>query len=397
MKLVARWMLAVLCIAALAVVPSRADEPVAQGQKWPARRAVEGGGYGIVRELPAPHGLRSYRQNGPIAVPLRGVEREMAEALVGAEGLERAEAGSSGSFLFQPVRAEGAAPQPGPRHLVFMSATSGDRTSIRRTWFAVLEPEGEVRGAALLMPGLFGTPEPVLKLFTTRLRAEGWVVVRMMAQPSNFTDRRMFELSAALDLKQIAEFARDADDRAAECAYAVEAVFKFLEGETPALADRARIAVGMSGGAMTLPTVVAREPGRYAAAVMIAGGCDFLALTNETNYTMLVDAVRVQWTPEDPTPEQYRAIDGAYLAAVTLDSYHTALAMRGKPMLMIHGEYDAAVPSRLGDLLWERLGKPERWSEPAGHEEVFIKLPPRMDKIMEWVRAAAAVGPESGR
>lgn len=391
----ASWPLLVWCVAAMLYTAVLADEPAAL--KWPARLGAAEGTHGIVRELPAPHGLRSYRQVGPIAVPLRGVEREMAEALVGAEGLERAETGAAGSFLYQAVRAEGVEPGSGPRHLLFMSATAGERPAIRRTWFAVFEPQGERRGVALLMPGLFGTPEPVLKLFATRLRGDGWVVLRMMAQPSSFTDKRVFELSSALDREQIAEFARDADERAAECAYAVEGAFKFLEAETPALAGQPRIAVGMSGGAMTLPTVVAREPGRYSATVMIAGGCDFLALTNETNYTMLVDAVRIRWTPEEPTPEQYKAVDEAYLAAVSLDSYHTALAMRGTSMLMIHGEHDAAVPARLGDLLWERLGRPERWSEPAGHEEVFIKLPPRMDKIMEWVRSAATAKAGSGR
>jgi len=32
-------------------------------------------------------------------------------------------------------------------------------------------------------------PEPILELFTTRLRANGWAVVRMLSQPSRFTQR----------------------------------------------------------------------------------------------------------------------------------------------------------------------------------------------------------------
>jgi hypothetical protein len=55
-------------------------------------------------------------------------------------------------------------------------------------------------------------------------------------------------------------------------------------------------------------------------------------------------------------------------------------------MLMIHGDHDGAVPSAQGDLLWEQLGKPERWVQTAGHEEVFFKLTSELDGIMAWIR-----------
>ena len=55
-------------------------------------------------------------------------------------------------------------------------------------------------------------------------------------------------------------------------------------------------------------------------------------------------------------------------------------------MLLIQGTSDLAVPSPLGDLLWERMGKPERWlMEEAGHEVLFMMLPQKFGKMMEWL------------
>src|SRR5205085_268147 len=66
---------------------------------------------------------------------------------------------------------------------------------LQRTWFALYEPkDGPARGVALLMPGLFNTPEPVIDHVVAQLRGRGWAVLRMMAQPSRFTELLSFDL-----------------------------------------------------------------------------------------------------------------------------------------------------------------------------------------------------------
>src|SRR6185295_16415023 len=112
----------------------------------------------------------------------------------------------------------------------------------------------------------------------------------------------------------------------------------------PELKRMPRIAMGFSGGAMTLPTVVAREPERYAAAIMIGGGADFWLLTARSNYTRFIDAARVSWTGRDKTAADERAVDDLYLRTSPLDSFHTAAALSGIPVLMIIGANDLAVP-----------------------------------------------------
>jgi hypothetical protein len=319
-------------------------------------------------------------------------ELQQVADLLGPDNSQRAKFEGDGSFVFRPR--PGKASDGGPDYFVFISAEDeGQTNQIQRTWFALYQPTAPIRGVALLMPGLFGTPVSTLEMFTTRLRAQGWAVVRMMSQPSRFTERVTFDVDLANIPAAAERIARATDDLAGECGFAVKAAFEYVGQQHPELANLPRIAVGMSGGAMTLPTVVAREPGKYAAAVIIAGGADFFAITRETNYTFLVDSVHFQWKPAEPTDDQIKALDAAYLARANLDSYHTADALRGKQVLMIHGDHDLAVPAHLGDLLWERLGKPERWVSSAGHEEVFMRLPLQMDRLMAWIdehtRAAA--------
>ncbi len=137
---------------------------------------------------------------------------------------------------------------------------------------------------------------------------------------------------------------------------------------------------------MTLPTVVAREPDRYSAAVIVGGGADFWLMNERSNYKGMIDAVRVKWDGEPPTDQVRARFDELYLQHAPLDSYHTAAVLKGKKVLLIQGTKDLAVPSPLGDLLWERMGKPERWLEEGlGHELLFMALPQKFGKMMEWL------------
>lgn len=263
------------------------------------------------------------------------------------------------------------------------------RFDIERTTFVRYEPRG---GAAardamiVLLPGMFGTPEPVIDALVGQLRDRGWHVLRMLTHPSRFTQRAVYRLSGEADVPAVAgEIAELFGDRAAECALAVESVCATIAEQAPAVPVGRRIGLGLSGGGMALPTVIAREPQAYAAAVLVGAGCDYAAIALESNYTDWIDAVRIEWS-EGAGEDQRAAFTDAYRAAASLDSYSTAPAMRGLPMLMIHGSADKAVPAGLGDLLWERLGRPERWTVPAGHEVLFLAyLPSRAADLLDWL------------
>ena len=383
-----------------------AQAPVAL--EWPDRVAAPADAVtakGVVRELEAPLGLRQWRlgrELRPSAQDLADAgalfpgEQEPAprvvwegEGALGYRGIKGDEITVSG----RPPKSALKATPPEPEYFVFVSGDregDGERVSIERTWFAYMAPKAErPRGIALLMPGLLGTPEPILDMFADRLRKQGWGVVRMVAQPSRFTEREIFTVDLTDPAASVAAISDEMNERVAEAAFAAEAAMVHVKRKHPELPDH-RVAVGMSGGGMILPTVVAREPEKYAASVIIAGGSNFFAMTDETNYKLMIGAVDYKWVPQPPTQEQRDQLYGMYLERAEMDSYHTARFIAGKPVLMIHGAFDGAVPSRLGDLLWEQLGKPERWVQQGGHEEVFMELPKRMDEIMAWIEKAVS-------
>lgn len=269
-------------------------------------------------------------------------------------------------------------------------------TVLERTWFSLYDPrEGPARGVAVMMPGLFGTPEAVFDQVVRHLQSRRWVVVRMMAQPSGYTGRLEVSIDPA-DVTPVAkQIAATFDERAAECAYAVEAALAWAEEKRPEIAGLTRVIIGGSGGAMSLPPVVARMPGTFKAAVLIAGGADYATIAATSNYEEWVDSVHLRWQGRRGTDEEIRAFGDAYLKETKLDAYHTAAALEDVPVLVIQASRDKAVPAPQQELLWERLGRPERRLLNMGHETLFISLPLRMSGIMDWIDLKLAVADEA--
>ncbi|VAX38353.1 hypothetical protein MNBD_PLANCTO03-1884 [hydrothermal vent metagenome] len=282
----------------------------------------------------------------------------------------------------------------------FLSADAREDgvVQLQRTWFVLYAPrdtdeEAAVSGVVLLLPGMFGTPEPVIDSLVGMLRDRGWHVLRMLTHSSRFTEKAGYTLDPEGDLEGVAgAIADELGDRAVECALAVEAVGGYIAKTRPDIPIATRIALGMSGGGMVLPTIVAREPGAYSAAVFIGAGCDFAAIGMESNYADWIDAVRIGWKGEAEGSTASEAADRfteLYRQAATFDSYNTAPRMADLPTLMLHGSTDKAVPAALGELLWQRLGEPERWSAPVGHEMLFMAfVPSKTTDLLDWMEEA---------
>jgi len=262
------------------------------------------------------------------------------------------------------------------------------------TWFYYFAPAQSgagtdappKRGLAVLMPGLLGTPEGPLTLLTTRLTQDGWGVLRMVAQPARFVEFATITIGDDTPASEaVAPVAKLAAERSAECAYAVQAAAAWIEAKYPEFATKPRAILGCSGGALTLPTVVARESERYGPCVLIGGGSNFFLMTLRTNYKHVTN-VRYTFNTQ---PDEKRAteLSTAYLQQSPLDSYFTATALKGKPVWFLSADSDYAVPTPLADLLWEQLGRPERnIMENASHELLFAQLPGYFDAIITFVR-----------
>ena len=95
----------------------------------------------------------------------------------------------------------------------------------------------------------------------------------------------------------------------------------------------------MSGGAMVLPTVIARNPNAYSAAVLIAGGADYLQVAMESNYATWIDALRFRQPGGDClSTDCSTRLYAAHRQCAALDSFYTAGSLRGKPTLMLHAK-----------------------------------------------------------
>lgn len=292
------------------------------------------------------------------------------------------------------------------------------RLLLERTWFALYTPRtATAKGLIVLLPGMFGTPQPIVQQFVGELRARGYAVLRTLAHPSRFTEQVTFGIVESADLKPQAELvARTLTDRAAECAYAVQAALLHTRDTNPTLRDLPVTLVGMSGGAMVAPTVLARSPASFHAAVLIAGGSDFLQVALESNYKDMIDALHFVWFPTRPTrPEPKPRPDGRtpptagmmraddkpspdllsrfvelYHQAAPLDSVSTGTALRQVHSLFMLADGDKAVPYARGLQLWRAAGKPDRFSVRGGHETLFLFLPGSFSKLIGWIDNATA-------
>ena len=77
-----------------------------------------------------------------------------------------------------------------------------------------------------------------------------------------------------------------------------------------------------------------------------------------------------------------------YLARSTVDPYATAPLLASRPVLVVQAERDGIVRREFGDLLWERLGRPERWMGNYGHLLLIYFLSDHAEEIADWVEAA---------
>jgi len=282
-----------------------------------------------------------------------------------------------------------------------------------RTTFALYAPinpaptaMAKVNRFVVLMPGIFGTPEQIIDPLIKHLRQNGSVVLRMLSQPSRFTEIVHFQIDTADPEQAAAQAIRAAaviDNRLAEVAYSVEAALDHCYTLDASLNTLPHVIMGISGGAISLPPVVARSPQRWQAAVIMGGSADFWLTISRSNYTDFIGSIQAVWLPpEANTPagsDARQAFDAEYLAHASLDPYHTAAALRGKPILFIQGSLDRAVPSTLADLLWSRLGEPgppsERWKTPLSHETLFLTLPARFQEISAWLDRAVPLQHDS--
>ncbi|MDF1810325.1 MAG: alpha/beta hydrolase [Phycisphaerales bacterium] len=274
-----------------------------------------------------------------------------------------------------------------------------DFVLIQRTWFTFKDPKEksstddsdfESKGTVVLLPGMFGTPDIIVDALENYWHNQNYSILRMRSQPSRFTEHFKFTTTPEKAILISGEVAQMNDDRVAEGAYATNAALDYIYTKRPDLKEKPSVLIGMSGGAMMLPTVYAYAPSQYDAAVLIAGGANFLKIAIESNYKSWIDAIVFDFDPDSDKSgriddQNLELFSQDYLRHSKLDAYYTATEMSDIPVLVLHASLDQAVPADSGQLLYKQLGEPERWSYPLGHELIFAGLPTQVTRIDRWI------------
>jgi hypothetical protein len=268
----------------------------------------------------------------------------------------------------------------------------------------VLEIEDEVRRKRADAPRLTGviTPEawstyradPVIREIE-ELEAES----RRLRNPP-------VRLAVEADVEPVARMLSWLVDRTlANNALACEAILDTVHTVHPATQDLPVVVVGFSAGSLSTPAVVAKLRDRVSAAVLVGSAANLVEVGARSTFfdgglglesrplrpgepKSRVDR------PNKPPDDLVRKLGAKYLEYSRLDPYHTAAAMRGMPVLMVQALWDTWVPSDLGDLLYERLWKPDRLVHTGGHGMLFYFLPGQAGWIIDWVERHGLKSPE---
>jgi hypothetical protein len=229
-----------------------------------------------------------------------------------------------------------------------------------------------------------------------KARDQGWNVLAC----SIGMDSRMPE-QIVVDERGSTRLAQRIDDHLADRAYAMEALIAYVEQHSPELIVGPRVLVGMSAGAIALPTVAARI-GAVDAAVVIGGGehvAEIIACS--PLFGKHIELVDVQYKivkKGDCTTHLLPCVDAqkrtefahAVLQKSKLDPHYTAAALRETPVLMVQAKYDHIVPTAAGEAMYETLGRPERWQYRTGHIGLTLLMPWKADYVLDWMATQVA-------
>ncbi len=223
---------------------------------------------------------------------------------------------------------------------------------------------------------------------STHLKDNGWAILHV--EPGRFHIPMLIDDNGASGrtLIEASKLAANLDEYAADYAYAVEGVLAHLSEIEPGVPQSPFVITGYSAGSLALPTIAALLDDKVDAAVFVGGGANVAGILIDSKLTTLVK--RVKESRDVAEMNELRTLPERYLAESRFDPFHTARYLADKPVLMLHAQMDQIVPGKYGDLLYERLGRPERWSYPIGHIFLFWALPSQKQSIVNWIDRATS-------
>lgn len=193
-----------------------------------------------------------------------------------------------------------------------------------------------------------------------------------------------FQLCSEADASSTArEIAAAIDDALAGNAYSCEAVLHYIDHQRPDLQGVPVVLMGFSAGAIAAPAAAALIAPRLSAVVLVGGGANIFMLSQESTFSD--GGVRVLCDEKSVPKPVLEASYPDYLNAAQLDGWRVAPLLSGIPVLQVHASQDTWVPAKGGELLWERLGKPDRLVVDSDHDLLFYFLPEQAPQVDAWL------------
>ncbi len=294
---------------------------------------------------------------------------------------------------FRPVDQAGAPVASGftIEHLAWFGGATPDCTSLQALrdsarnnlfWQVDVPANRTPRGLVVTVPSISGDRE---RAFRAQMLERGWGVLTLngfhlstrehggpLPKPTSemTTEERLANCVAEVRFGQSA------------FALALQDVLAYLDAHAPEIPTEPLALAGFSLGALQAPTIAARNAHRVDAIVLYGGGADMMGILSSTPALRPMSDFSFDFTREEreQLAERYRA-------RAPLDPYNTARTIAGIPTLVVHARHDAVIPARYGRLVWERLGRPDRWTFPGGHLGLFFMMPHYADDIADWIEA----------
>lgn len=267
----------------------------------------------------------------------------------------------------------------GGRFNLPMSRYNGSKATIHLT--GAVKP----RGLFVYLTGIIGLTPPEEKLVET-FRTAGWHT--LVSETSFNFMRRRYELITPSTLRTVArQLGDDVNEHLADKAYAVEAMVGFMAKRWPELVKGRRIVAGGSAGSIAVPAVVSKL-GPPDAVILVGAGGNAARIVSESSLAPLTlyrhqgegaNRIRVRVNQAD-----LLAVQAVMHEQTRLDPLRLAPRLKGIPTLMLRAELDEMVPVATNDLLFEALGRPDRWSLPVNHIMLFGALHFQSGMILSW-------------
>ena len=244
----------------------------------------------------------------------------------------------------------------------------------RASWNIGNEP----RGLAIILCGLGGMQHSSKTLGLELLR-DDWAVVYAYTVLNVPEYRMKVKLKGENPVDSAIEIF---DKKYCQVIAATKAIRKRMQNQFPSLKNAPLALIGISAGALNTPAVYHELQSEVDAVILVAGGANMFDIVQDGAFT--------NWKFTDYegntfTRSELQRMNNTYLNTISRDPYSLAPGLPLEKTLIIHAKWDAVVPAKNGDLLWERAGRPERWVYPSGHLGLFMTFGWHSRDIVQWL------------